>query len=290
MIRRCTENSILCSGETFSTSGAKDNTIEIFDGYQFEDRQLSQAHDNGSMVVRINDFPGTYSFCDVLICHGPQANTQEFVVDENCRRLLGPKYALIHPGFYERSVRSVDRVKNLFISFGGGASDALLSKIISLAASIQPDLNIEAVRGFWPSEDQQDGADAAICGPLDQDELATKMAHADAAITAGGGMCLETTAMGLPTFLVALSDNQIRPCEAMQEQGLAFYSGVIVEAPDDVDAIKLHSSLAEFLAASVLRKSLSDHCNDYFDNSGIGMVAAEILAMAKSRGWSIAGI
>ena len=292
LARRCKKNHILCLDEAHSQPNTEYNAIEIFDGYQFEDGQFDQAVENGSMVVRIDDRPGKYASCNLLICHGPQANTQDFLVDDNCGRLLGPKYALIHSCFYERAVSPVDKIENLFISMGGGASDVILSKLASEALSVQPGLNIVAVRGFEPLSEERRLAGveegtvgAEICGPLDQVDLARKLAFADAAITAGGGMCLETASMGLPTFLVAISDNQIRPCEAMHEQGLAFYSRVIIDSPDEFKVESLRSPLTEFLENAALRKSINDHCRDFFNKSGIHLVTTEILSMVNSRGW-----
>jgi spore coat polysaccharide biosynthesis predicted glycosyltransferase SpsG len=289
---RCREKSINYQYGAPVRSRSDIRKIEIFDGYQFESRHFADALEDGSMVVRIDDRPGTYRNCHVLVCHGPHAREEDFVTSDKCNRLLGPKYGLINPCFYENKARSAKSIKKLFISLGGGATDPILSAIISLVRTIQSDIDIDAMRGFWPGleEIEQSAADSkagklTIYSGLSQTELGEKMAEADAAITAGGGTCLETAAMGLPTYLVAISENQIGPCEAMHERNLSFYSRGFFDSPGNPDVDKLRVSLVEFLTNASLRGSLSKRCRGFFRQSGATLVASEILSMANDQDW-----
>ena len=105
------------------------------------------------------------------------------------------------------------------------------------------------------------------------------MSKCDAAITAGGGTCLETAAIGLPTMIVSIAKNQILPSEAMNDLKLAIYCKNILEEHPTRKREGL-DILDNFLFNSALRKDLSTNCSVTFQNSGVEIICNSIEKLA----------
>lgn len=261
--------------------------IEIYDGYEFDTDTYALAKKRKNIVIVIEDHPGSYPHCDMLICHGPHAKPEMFDVDQCCRLILGPEYALINPCFFVSRAKPGQQIRRLFIFLGGGDVNQMTTDLITDILNIKSDMMIEAVLPQPDSSEMSKTAfhedNVTFHDHISQENLAKLMIECDAAVIAGGSTCLETTSIGLPSFLVAVADNQILPCEAMNQKELALYSKNIL----DKNSTERHRGLMmleQFLCDSSLRGKLVKNCAVAFRKSGAESVSQSIEKLVTELG------
>lgn len=261
-------------------------SIEIFDGYALDPDIISQAKNNGNLVVRIDDRAGDYTGCDLMLCHGPHAKPEMFRVDPQCRLLLGPQWALINRCFYNANAVPSKKVKRLFVSLGAGNSEQFLTQIVGDVLSLNSDIELHVVLSYANSPDTLKVLSGQhqinVHSHLTHEEMAGVMSQCDAAITAGGGTSIEAAAVGLPIILVAIAENQIAPCKEMERLGIAAYGGKLFE-DGSTDNAEFSKRLAHFINDSDGRAKLIKACKEIFKNSGAECVAKEIENLSISR-------
>jgi len=98
------------------------------------------------------------------------------------------------------------------------------------------------------------------------------MAEADIAVTAGGTTTFETAMMGLPTFIVQITDNQQANAQAWGRTGAAVDLGPL----DDLDTGHLRDQLVKVAGDSELRERMSVLGKEHVDGLGAGRLAREL--------------
>jgi spore coat polysaccharide biosynthesis predicted glycosyltransferase SpsG len=259
-------------------------TVFVFDGYTLPETEVEIARAAGAVTVRIEDRPGSYPGYDMIICHGPHACSEMFEVDPGCRLLLGPRYTLIAPDFYQMSGEPDAIVERVVVALGAGDHSALLAQVIGTIVAKFPDIKVEAVASQFV-EDQslspfRENSRVVVHGPLKTRDLARLISRCDAAVVAGGGMCLESAALGMPSLLVAIAENQIAPCQSMHDRGLARYAGPLSSSGGTMNAFA--HEFAAFVADVDGRAGYAEACRAMFRESGTDAVASEISALVQS--------
>jgi UDP-2,4-diacetamido-2,4,6-trideoxy-beta-L-altropyranose hydrolase len=172
----------------------------------------------GAMLV-VDDLADRPHACQVLLDQNFYAGAEsryERWVDVHTRCLLGPQYALLRPQF-AAARESVDELQpeRLFVSVG--ASDPHRICECSLEA-------LRILADDAPAADIVAGADALLFSRLAAaaadlpnvkihgfvDDIAALMARCTIAIGAGGSSTWERCALGLPSLVVVVADNQRR--------------------------------------------------------------------------------
>ena len=134
---------------------------------------------------------------------------------ENCRQLLGPKYALLGPEYALLHPLTEKRteIKRVLIYFGGVDSENITAK--ALQALMDPelsDLAVDVVLGVQAPYRQEIEEIVAIRklttlhNPLPS--LASLIARADVCIGAGGATTWERICLKLHTLVVTVAENQ----------------------------------------------------------------------------------
>ncbi len=166
-------------------------------------------------ILVIDDLARAHD-CDILLDQNLVANWQTRYtgkVSENCKLLLGPKYALLAPVYAELHDRIPPRegpVKRILVSFGGGEHQDLYEQIL-----------------------QQPGIDYDIATPGKYSSLVPLMAKADLAIGACGISTWERLCLGLPSYVVVLADNQVEISrELIRRELVRQYEG---ELPSEIE-------------------------------------------------------
>jgi len=170
------------------------------------------------------------------------------LVSENCRLLLGPRYALMKEEYatYRRTLPPRDGVVRRVLVFFGG-SDPHNMTGLALEALSAPEfqyLEVDVVVGANNSH-RAVLAEQAAARPRtilygSRPHLADLMAPADLAVGAGGGTTWERMCLGLPSLVVSIADNQRPACEALSRAELIQYAGSFkdVRSTDLVEALK----------------------------------------------------
>lgn len=164
------------------------------------------------------------------------------LLPEDGHALIGPRFALLRPEFAALREKALARrghaeTRHLLITLGGVDRDNATGRVLAAlaAADLPPDMAITVVLGPnapWRAEVERaargmPGAVRVLSGVSD---MAGLMAEADICIGAAGTTAWERCALGLPTLLMALADNQ-RPI-----QRALIAAGACLGLPDAGDA------------------------------------------------------
>lgn len=173
---------------------------------------------------------------------------------------LGPSYAFIRKEFHKWQKRANfrEKVEKILFTFGGGddrggviftleASKFLQNDIerVLLVSSCNPRLSeIES----WIRDNKHINSRLLV----DEPEIARNMAQTDLAFIAGGSTAYEAAAMGLPSLIIQIANNQKNNTQALDKAGIAINLGMIDELKSDV----LRQHLINLCNDQVLRQNM----------------------------------
>lgn len=195
----------------------------IVDHYGIDARWEWLAAPYHKNLMVIDDLADRPHIADVLLDQnlGRQAEDYDGLVPRFCRRLIGPRYALLRPEFREAREASLARrktnkaIRHILISMGGMDKDDATSRILDALAKIAlpADVKLSVVMGrHAPALERVCLAAAGMPWPtrvlVDVEDMASLMSEADLAIGAGGSTTWERCCLGLPTIVVPLAENQ----------------------------------------------------------------------------------
>jgi UDP-2,4-diacetamido-2,4,6-trideoxy-beta-L-altropyranose hydrolase len=103
--------------------------------------------------------------------------------------------------------------------------------------------------------------------------MAELFAQADLAIGAGGTTTWERCAVGLPSILVTLAENQRSNCERAQELGAALHLG----AAETLTQAAMSAAIEQLLNDTELWKQMSENAAQLVDGQGSQRVIEAIL-------------
>jgi len=198
-----------------------------------------------------------------------------------CKKLLGPKYALLRPEFREarKNLRKRDgHVKRIMIFFGGSDPTNETTKVLEAIRMLnRPDIAVDVVVGaFNPHREviEQMASNMRDCTcHFNVEDMTAIMAKAELAVGAGGTTVWERCVLGLPSLLVSVAENQEKTVFDMAESGYLLFLG----RSEEVSVDSLYHALeiaiqSPWLLISFARKTLS-----LVDGSGADRIAQEIM-------------
>ena len=233
----------------------------VVDHYAIDARWERKLRAHSTVQIMVIDGIANRSHdCDLLLdqTYSPAGALRwDGLVPASCQRLVGPQFALLRPEFVsaQRNLRRRDgRVRRIFVAFGGvDEPNATALALDAIAELARPDLAVDVVVGAANPHLRQL---QERCLAVDNVHLhvqvfgvAELMARADLAISAGGGLLLEQCFMQLPSIVVSIAANQIRPARALHELGAVLYVGDFSTAQPEVTAQSIGESLLQLLSA-----------------------------------------
>lgn len=228
----------------------------VMDHYAFDASWQEAALPRGTRLMVIDDLADRPHRCDLLLDQNLGRNAQDYdgLVPDGCTRLIGPQFALLRPEFAERRAQALAArggrgLRHLLITMGGMDPQDTTSGILAAlkTAPLPRDLCITVIMGgMAPALGRVRKLAADMPWPtevvVDVSDMAARMEAADLAIGAGGATTWERCALGLPSIIVQIAENQSGIARAMVKAGAALNPGPIT-APDF--APRLHDTLSE---------------------------------------------
>lgn len=203
----------------------------VVDHYGSDAAWERDARKRAARILAIDDL-GREHDCDALLDQNyfPDAwKRYAGRLPSRCRRLLGPRYALLRPEFARAAKRARDgNVRTILVSFGGSdPANATAQAITAIRALQRKDLVTDVVLGEAnPHADsiaRLCAGDTAFRVHRAANNMAELMQRADLAIGAGGSTTWERCCMGLPTIQLAIAPNQEEPTRALAADGYVFH-------------------------------------------------------------------
>lgn len=208
------------------------------------------------------------------------------LLPSSCRVLAGPRYALLRAQFAEARQRLSDRrpadpVRRVLVSLGGMDAGNVTTAVLRALrrANLPSEARIIVLLGpTAPWAEAVREAAAELPWPVEIRVGATDMAalllEADLAIGAAGSSSWERCAVGLPSVMIVVADNQRAPALTLQRAGAAV---VLMAEELDSRLAEVVTMLAHDPAA---RAGLSSASAALVDGQGVRRVVQAMMGAA----------
>ena len=265
----------------------EDRKIEglVVDHYGIDWRWELAIRPHTRWIMVIDDLADRKHECDIVLdcVYGRRPEDYLNFVPNECRLLLGTKYALLRSEFSEwRGIalsrrKDVITVRNILVSLGGVDKKNLTGEVLEILKFIdwKSDCRIDVVagKGFTHKlsvENQLASFPVSTSFETSVNDMAKRIANSDFAIGAFGMSTWERFCLGLPSINIVTEENQRHAIAALNEQK---YSGIMSKQ-------SIGSELVQFV-----NQIVNDHefyrdcalwCSQSVDGKGLTRVVKQI--------------
>lgn len=218
----------------------------VVDHYALDRNWEKVLHPYCRNLMAIDDLADRAHDCDLLLDQNLGRIEQDYrdLLPLKTCRLIGPQFALLRPDFarwrnYSITRRATQKPASLLIAMGGVDQNNVTGQVlVQLSDCILPSaLSITVVMGpHAPSLSQVQMLATEMAWPTrvltNISDMAQLMAESDFAIGAAGGTAWERCAVGLPTILLLLAENQRKGAEALHQAGAAVMVQEVSQIPE----------------------------------------------------------
>ncbi|MDX8357909.1 UDP-2,4-diacetamido-2,4,6-trideoxy-beta-L-altropyranose hydrolase [Sphingopyxis terrae] len=211
----------------------------VVDHYALDVEWETAMRRTGARILAIDDLADRAHDCDVLLDQNLGRSVHDYarLVPVDAAVLAGPAHALLRDQFVAARASSLLRrqdgaVRTVLVNLGGVDRDDATSVVLSAlaAANGAASFHVRVVLGasaLWGERVRALAATLPFEVQVMQgiDDMAVEMASADIAIGAAGSTSWERCALGLPTVMLVLADNQRAIAAALDAAGCAINLG-----------------------------------------------------------------
>jgi len=248
----------------------------VLDGYQFNGAYQLAVAQAGARLMVTDDFLRLPRYhAELVLDQNLGSEDRRYPVASTCRVLLGPRYALLAPGFIEAaSGRRTypDDARKLLITLGASDPVDATSKVLSALTDIDlSEIVVTVVIGGANQSRAEVRRQAESSGYRvveDVTDMPSLMADADLAITAAGSTSWEVCRMGLPAITITLADNQRDIASALSDAGVSVDLGWY----DDVTAEAVEASVTRLIGDQEGRERMGTTGQKLVDGRGASRV------------------
>lgn len=247
----------------------------VADHYAIDWRWEQAMRPTVRRILVIDDLANRRHDCDMLLdqnLHRSMAQRYNGLVPNHCRRLLGPRYALLRQEFWYARSQVAPRdghVQRLLVFFGGSDPTNETAKALTAIKLLgRNDITMDVVVGaINPRREEIRQRCAALpnvnyhCQVAD---MAALMARADLALGAGGTATWERCCLGLPALTVVVALNQVEVTATLVEVGAVRNLGW----HEQVTPKLMVAALAEALAVPAELHRMSEKAWHLLDGNG----------------------
>ncbi|MFG6584655.1 UDP-2,4-diacetamido-2,4,6-trideoxy-beta-L-altropyranose hydrolase [Sulfitobacter sp. 1A12779] len=273
----------------------------VVDHYAFDARWQQGLRDRVGRIMVIDDLADRPHAADLLLDQnlGRAAQDYDGLLPEACRRLTGPRFALLRPEFRAARMASLARrgagqgVRHILISMGGTDMPDATSRVLDALsrADLPGELHLSVVMGrSAPALERVRARAARMPWPtevlVDVHDMARLMQDADLAIGAGGSTTWERCCLGLPSIIVETADNQAGAVAAMEAEAAALGTGPLLDARFDdrlVQAVGQAQQELEALSQSAARVCDGEGVCRAVTEMGLGQIRVRKARMSDAE-------
>jgi len=258
-----------------------------------DDYRLDAAFESGcrawaERILVIDDLANRRHDCDVLLDQSPGRLRADYaaLVPAEAELLIGPSYALLDRRFRDarRQRKPAGSVRRVFVNCGTTDTANATGLALDALAAAKLGAAVDVVLGSAAPHLSAIRARLAATGPgaalhLDVDDMAGLMVDADLAIGAGGVGALERCALGLPSLVMTVADNQVGVAGALGAAGAVGYLGNVAGC----SARELARALQELAADAQLRDAMGKAGRALVDGFGAARARVSCYSPALAR-------
>ncbi|PLS17891.1 UDP-2,4-diacetamido-2,4,6-trideoxy-beta-L-altropyranose hydrolase [Bacillus sp. M6-12] len=223
--------------------------LVIVDHYQMDWVWEAEVREAGNFkIMVIDDLADRNHDCDLLLDQNyfkAYEKRYDELMPSECKKLLGPKYLLLRPEFYQDTgtAQGISAIKNILVFYGGSdPTNETLKFLESLNFIDLSSFNVHVVVGLSNANLE---LIKQLCGEkninfyVQINYISELMRKADLALGAGGVTMWERCFLGLPSIVTIVADNQKESTEAAAEFGAVWNIGwhENVQVPDLVESL-----------------------------------------------------
>lgn len=259
----------------------------VFDHYGLG-REAHEAIGKGRPRLVVDDLADRRLGAELVLDPAPQRTPADYAeLAPGARLLLGAQYAPLRPEFSALREAAMARrggaLQRIMISMGltdmGGITGQVLQRLRSRLGALAIDVVLGARAPSRAGLTRLAAHDPRLQVHVDTQDMAMLTAEADAAIGAAGSSTWERCALGLPSVLVILADNQRPGARAMAEAGAAL---VVDRAAPDFEAA-LERAIVRLVSDAALRHRLAMASAALCDGLGAARTAEIFLGIVGAR-------
>jgi UDP-2,4-diacetamido-2,4,6-trideoxy-beta-L-altropyranose hydrolase len=260
----------------------------VVDHYALDRRWEQAVAPLAERLMVIDDLADRPHRCDLLLDQNLQrAMDRRYVglVPPTCTTLLGPRYALLRPEFAAaRAARAAapPAPRRVFVFFGGADGGDMTSRALDALQDVE-DIELDVVIGsLHPKHAQVLARCAAHPGwscAVDVSDMAARMARAAVGLGAGGTTTWERCAVGLPSVVVSVAENQVEIAAACAQAKVQVDLGWGTA----VSPAALRREVQALLESDALQRQLGATAAGCCDGQGAARVADRLVAEAALR-------
>lgn len=259
----------------------------IVDHYAIDYRWENQLKANCRKLMIIDDLADRKHECDLLLdqTYGRKDEDYKALVPQACRLLLGSQYALLRPEFaqwreYSLQRRATPELNNILISMGGVDRDNVAGQVLELlkACGLPDEITITVIIGATAQNLEEVKKIARTMRnktkvKVDVTNMAELMSNADLAIGAAGATTWERCALGLPSIMITMADNQVFASAKLAKANI----GWVLSSPNQVNKV-----LSDLIAGSkIVLSKISKASMAITDGKGTERICDFILEHGK---------
>ncbi len=248
----------------------------VLDGYGFDATYQQRLRARTKLLV-IDDTARLPRFdADLLLNQNAGALSGPYAGKTEARLLLGPRYALLRPGFLPVQKTPHERLRVL-VTLGGGATRELSERAVELLIGVQTPLEIRVVGTTPLPAASSSRHNLELVPPTPA--LDAHIGWADVALAGGGVTSLELAASGVPSLLALLADNQRSNVAGLSAAGAALNLG-------EPTRWSAHTTRAigQLLADPERRADMSRRATELVDGKGCERVLDALTSLTDRRG------
>ena len=205
----------------------------IVDHYGIDNYWHERLNKFSKKLLVIDDLANRQYNCDILLDQNFYQDTNaryKNLVLNKCKLLLGPKYALLREEFLTKYPYSRNAgVNRILVYFGGSDIKNNTLKSLEGIQLSKADVHVDVIIGpDSPYKDEirefSSSMKNTICFDF-VENMAEMMNNSDLYIGSAGTTTWERSCVGLPSIVIGVAENQIKPMEAMRQAGMAFFLG-----------------------------------------------------------------
>lgn len=260
----------------------------IVDHYGLDAKDEARFKTLAGRIIVIDDLANRPHDCDVLMDStlGRASENYNDLVPAGAAILTGTDYAPLRPAFAAnraaakmRRQTTAGKISSVLVSLGSTDPHNVTTTVLNGLAGVG--LKIDVVIGsgcqHLPAIKHavetlmQQGNDVTL--HMNVSNIEQLMLQADIAIGAGGTTSWERCALGLPTILIEVADNQKDNANVLQSHGCVFNLGWY----EDVTPHSVNTVVSGFIKDPKAVKLMSDNAFDICDGKGVQRIVPYII-------------
>ncbi|MCS6945108.1 MAG: UDP-2,4-diacetamido-2,4,6-trideoxy-beta-L-altropyranose hydrolase [Sutterellaceae bacterium] len=240
----------------------------------------------GFPLAAIDDYGRSSHACTLLIDHnvGAQCSHYKTSLRRDTKLLVGPRYALLRPGFTRRPrTKRESGLRRLQISFGGSDPTGETEKAIEAIAlaqlkHVQVDIIVGALNPRLAAIRRLAAELPQAVVHVDVERMSDMLRATDLVIGAAGVSLLERCALAVPSLVVITAENQQYSAEAAASLGAISLLGMHTS----VNAKDIATELERLARSPGALAEMSRAAAQVCDGRGAARVATEMLLNSEA--------